>query len=161
NLWDSGVHTAPFDFSVTFTVEGSFPYFCNVHGSMMQGTIIVVAGAPTPTDTPTETPTETATDTPTGTPTAIATPTNTSVVLHGSVTPQGRPPPPDPRWSVPLRVSLTPQGGGAAMTCTPTTDQSGNFSCAGLAPGSYVGCVKNSQTLQNCRNVTLIAGDNS
>jgi len=42
----------------------------------------------------------------------------------------------------------------------PTTDQSGNFTCAGFTPGAYVGCVKTSHTLQNCQNVTLSAGDN-
>jgi hypothetical protein len=47
--------------------------------------------------------------------------------LLGSVTLQGRPAPPNARWSVPLRVSLTPQGGGPAVTCTPTTDQSGKL----------------------------------
>jgi len=84
------------------------------------------------------------------------------VRLLGSVTLEGRPPKPDPRWSVPLRVSLTPeQGGGPVATCTPTTDQNGRFTCDGLLPGAYVGCVKNSHTLQNCQTVNLVAGDNS
>jgi subtilisin family serine protease len=78
--------------------------------------------------------------------------------LLGSVTLQGRPAPPDARWSVPLQVSLTPQGGGSAVGCTPTTDQSGNFTCSGLVPGAYTGCVKHSHTLQNCQSVALVAG---
>ncbi len=117
-----------------------------------------------PTLTPTNTPTTTATlsgtstATPTVSPTASPLPTN--ALLLGSVTLQGRPAPPDPRWSVPLRVSLTPQAGGAAVTCMPTTDQSGDFMCGGFSPGSYVGCVKHSHTLQNCQDVILVAGDN-
>ena len=120
----------------------------------------------TPTETPTLTPSKTPTTTPTSTGTGTATPTATptspvvSAQLLGSVTLQGRPTPPDPSWSVPLRVSLTPQGGGLAVACNPTTDQSGNFTCDGFLPGSYVGCVKNSQTLQNCQSVTLAEGPN-
>ena len=123
-------------------------------------------GTPTSTNTPTVTPTatSTATVTPTVTQTPSATPTSTNtpadVQLVGSVTLQGRPPSPDPRWSVPLQVSLSPQGGGPAVTCTPTTDQSGNFVCSGFAPGVYTGCVKHSHTLQNCQSVTLASGSN-
>jgi len=80
--------------------------------------------------------------------------------LFGSVTLQGRPTPPNARWSVPLQVSLTPQGGGPVVTCTPTTDQSGTFTCGGLLPGSYTVCVKNSHTMEICQSVTLVAGDN-
>ena len=80
--------------------------------------------------------------------------------MMGSLTLQGRPTPPDPRWSVPLGVSLTPQGGGPPVNCTPTTDQSGNFTCSGLLPGVYTGCVKHSHTLQSCQNVTLASGPN-
>jgi len=68
--------------------------------------------------------------------------------------------PPDPRWSVPLRVSLTPQAGGTALMCTPTTDQSGNFVCDGLPPTMYTVCVKHSHTLQNCKSVLLTVGPN-
>ena len=134
----------------------------------------------TPTDTPTasETPTVTSTliailsPTPSATPTTAAgasptptapsTPTTTVVEaqLLGSVTLQGRPLPPDPRWSVPLRVSLTPQAGGTALMCTPTTDQSGNFVCDGLPPTMYTVCVKHSHTLQNCKSVLLTVGPN-
>jgi hypothetical protein len=110
---------------------------------------------------PTTSPTSSPTGTPTSTPTATPTPTRGSADLHGSVTLQGRPAPPDPRWSVPLVVSLTPQGAGPTVTCTPTTDQDGNFTCGGFAPASYVACVKNTQTLQNCEAVTLVAGDNT
>lgn len=30
-------------FRFTFTVPGSYPYYCKVHGAMMQGTVVVVA----------------------------------------------------------------------------------------------------------------------
>ena len=112
--------------------------------------------------TPTHTPPASATQTPTETGTPTVTPNATPAVaqLLGSITLQGRPAPPNAGWSVPLRVSLTPQNGGSVVTCAPATDQSGNFTCGSLVPGSYTGCVKNSQTLQNCQHVTLLAGDN-
>jgi len=31
-LWDSGLHSAPFTFSVTFTTAGTFNSFCSAHG---------------------------------------------------------------------------------------------------------------------------------
>jgi PKD repeat protein len=47
--WNSGVHSTPFNFSHTFNAAGSFPYFCEVHGAMMTGTVVVqqAGGAPT------------------------------------------------------------------------------------------------------------------
>ena len=44
NVFDSGVHTAPYVFSHTFATAGSFPYFCQVHGTMMRGTVVVTGG---------------------------------------------------------------------------------------------------------------------
>ena len=38
--WDSGAGSGP-TFSHTFPQAGTFPYFCEVHGAMMQGTVIV------------------------------------------------------------------------------------------------------------------------
>ena len=46
NVFDSGVHTAPYVYSRTFSTAGSFPYFCQVHGAMMRGTVVVAASAP-------------------------------------------------------------------------------------------------------------------
>jgi len=37
----SYAHTAPFTFDHTFPTAGTFPYFCEVHGAMMSGTITV------------------------------------------------------------------------------------------------------------------------
>lgn len=125
----------------------------------------------TPTTTPTATATQTATDTATATPThtptdtATATPTQTptaTVELAGQVSLQGGPAPPDPRWSLPLRVDLYPPTDGTpASSCTPTTDQNGSFSCLGFLPRSYLVCAKHSHTLQACTSVTLEAGVNN
>src|SRR3954447_20406368 len=50
----------------------------------------------------------------------------TSVTLRGHVVLPARPAPPDPRWSVPLTVTLHLDSGGLS-TFTPTTDLSGYF----------------------------------
>jgi plastocyanin len=39
-LWDSGVKGSG-SFSHKFTVAGTFPYYCTVHGAMMTGTVVV------------------------------------------------------------------------------------------------------------------------
>src|SRR4029077_12906553 len=53
-IWDSGLHSAGFVFSQTFTAPGSFPYFCSPHGVCcgMIGSVTVMAPTPTPTPTP-------------------------------------------------------------------------------------------------------------
>jgi plastocyanin len=48
-VFNSGVHIAPFNFSHTFTTPGDYPYFCQVHTTMMTGSVTVVGPAPTPT----------------------------------------------------------------------------------------------------------------
>ncbi len=40
-LWDSAEQYAPATYSHTFTTAGSFKYYCNVHMSMMTGTVVV------------------------------------------------------------------------------------------------------------------------
>lgn len=39
-IWDSGIGQG-MTYQRTFTTAGTFPYFCQVHGVMMQGTVIV------------------------------------------------------------------------------------------------------------------------
>jgi plastocyanin len=41
-LWSSGNQTPPFTFTRTFSVVGTFPYFCTVHGVSMQGLVNVL-----------------------------------------------------------------------------------------------------------------------
>jgi plastocyanin len=42
--WDSGVHTGPASFEVTFTEAGEFPYGCSVHLGMRASLSVVPAG---------------------------------------------------------------------------------------------------------------------
>jgi len=105
------------------------------------------------------TPTATATPSPTVTRTPTSTPTPTSTqpsggALGGQVELQGRPPAPAPSWSVPLAVQI----GGSAHVIT--TDNTGGFSIAGIAPGTYDVWVKNAHTLRNVRRgITIVAGE--
>jgi len=48
--WDSGSHSSPFTFShtATFATVGTYHYFCSVHGTMMQGNVVVVEPGPVP-----------------------------------------------------------------------------------------------------------------
>ncbi|MFZ1217732.1 MAG: plastocyanin/azurin family copper-binding protein, partial [Chthoniobacterales bacterium] len=80
--FDSGVQFTPFTFFHTFPAVGDFPYFCQVHGAMMVGSIHVTTATPTPTPT--------ATPVPTATPSVTATPVPTATA---SVTPTATPGP--------------------------------------------------------------------
>jgi PKD repeat protein len=42
-VWNSGVHSANYSFSRTFDQEGSFPYYCAIHGYMMLGVVLAQA----------------------------------------------------------------------------------------------------------------------
>jgi plastocyanin len=48
-VFNSGVARAPFTFSHTFTTPGNYPYFCQIHTTMMTGSVTVVGATPTPT----------------------------------------------------------------------------------------------------------------
>ncbi len=50
-LWDSDTHSAPFTYSHQFSSAGTFAYYCNVHDTLMKGTVVVtdVGSAPTVT----------------------------------------------------------------------------------------------------------------
>ncbi len=50
-LWDSGGHSTPFTYSRDFSSAGTFHYYCSVHGTAMQGTVIVTDLGPAPTVT--------------------------------------------------------------------------------------------------------------
>ena len=39
--WDSGILNSGATFTQTFTITNTYTYFCQVHGIMMQGTIVV------------------------------------------------------------------------------------------------------------------------
>ncbi len=81
--------------------------------------------------------------------------------IDGSVTLQGRPTPPGPRWSVPLTVTLTLPGEPApSYTFTPTTDTSGHFIIAEILPDTYEVRVKNNLTLRNVMTMALGPGAN-
>ncbi len=47
--FQSGNHTAPFEWSHTFSEAGTFRYFCAVHESAMTGRVVVGSGAGSPT----------------------------------------------------------------------------------------------------------------
>ena len=68
-LFDTGLQGPPFTFSFMFNSAGTFPYYCSRHGSMMTGTINVVAPSPTPTPSTTPLMSPTPTSTPVTTPT--------------------------------------------------------------------------------------------
>ena len=40
--WDSGTLNPGNSFSHTFSTAGTFPYFCRIHGAMMQGSVVVM-----------------------------------------------------------------------------------------------------------------------
>jgi hypothetical protein len=77
---------------------------------------------------------------------------------------QGRPPKPDPAWSIPLTVSLMPAGQSAATTFPITTDEYGRYDLglAGIMPGQYDIAVKGNHTLRNLApGANLNWGDNA
>jgi plastocyanin len=69
------------NFTYTFGMAGTFPYFCKIH-LQMTGVIVVAAATNTPTNTATNTPTHTSTNTPTNTATNTPTGTLTSTPTH-------------------------------------------------------------------------------
>jgi hypothetical protein len=85
-----------------------------------------------------------------------------NATLQGSVSLQGRPSPPDPRWITQLTVDLTLIGETIPIySFTPMTDNTGHFMLIDIKPGTYDILVKNSHTLQNKKTVTLVSGTNT
>jgi len=84
-----------------------------------------------------------------------------NAALAGSVTLQGRPPAPDPRWVTSLIGAMTLPGSASSVyTFTATSDSSGHFTVNGIAPGTYDIYVKNSHTLRNKVTAILTSGSN-
>jgi hypothetical protein len=82
--------------------------------------------------------------------------------ISASISLQGRPAAPDPRWSIPLHVTLTAQGSPTpAYDSDVTTNQLGVFALQGFTPGTYLVRVKGLHTLSNVRTVVLNAGPNT
>ena len=104
-LWDSGMISNGSTFQHTFDQEGTFSYYCQVHGAgAMQGEI-VVQGAPQPTTSRTIPPATT----PAGTAgAATATPAGIVAPATGGATPDGS----THSWA--LFIALA--GSGAALT---------------------------------------------
>lgn len=85
HLWDSGTRTGG-TFSYTFGTPGSFFYRCQVHPTLMQGRITVLAG-----EQPTPTPTTTPMPAPSPVPSPSPLPTPTPVVLEDAQEPKTLP----------------------------------------------------------------------
>jgi plastocyanin len=105
--------------SLTFTTAGTFNYDCAVHGSAMQGTVIVQAvttpqPTPPPTAPPTAAPTSVRTAPPTAPPTTARTETPPTATPTESPTPQATTPAPSATSSPVAAPSETP-------TASPTT----------------------------------------
>jgi hypothetical protein len=115
-------------------------------------------GTAAPTSTPTRTPTTLPTSTPMFTPTNTPTDTPVSLQVRGHVTIQGRSAQPDPLQSVPVTFTLRLTSGGPDYNYATNTDNSGFFTVAVPAPGTYNWRVKNPQTLANAGTVTVVSG---
>lgn len=101
--------------TLQFTVAGTFPYICGIHGTAMQGTIVVRAAAtvpPTPAPTAPPTPVRTAPPTvaPTAAPTETTTASPTTPPQSASPSPTSAPTvsPTESVSSSPVAVQLSP-----------------------------------------------------
>ena len=114
----------------------------------------------TSTTTPIASVTATSTSSPTATPTNTATATpNAPATLHGSITLQGRPPPPDSKWVVPLTVQLSAiDAAGQDHSTNLTTNEHGEFTITDLVPATYDIAIKSDTTLQIVQRVVLGEG---
>jgi hypothetical protein len=125
----------------------------------------LVPELPNPCYTPTPTPTNTSVYSPT--PTRTATPSRTpmpigNASIAGHVDLQGRPTPPNPRWAVPVHVTVhLPSDPIPAYQAHLDTDEYGNFLMENMQPGTYDVAVRNWHTLwKKLSNVTLGSGLN-
>lgn len=87
--------------------------------------------------------------------------TTGGTTLTGHVLLQARPTPPNPRWSVPLSVTLLNPSGNYTFEFETNTDQSGYFTLTGdITPGVYQWRVKHPKMLAKAGIVTLVSGAN-
>jgi subtilisin family serine protease len=86
-----------------------------------------------------------------------------AISITGTVLLAGRDNPPDARWSIPLSLSIAPQGGAAIIATTVVTDNTGAFTFTSglLTPGTYDLWIKNARSLGRRLVVTLTAGSNA
>lgn len=85
----------------------------------------------------------------------------TEAVIGGVLVLEGRPAAPNPRWMVPVQVTIVPDGSlTTVFDQTVTTDNTGGF-IAVLTPGTYRIRVKGSHTLARAVTATITAGSNS
>jgi plastocyanin len=99
--------------SLTFTVAGTFNYDCAVHGSAMQGTVVVQAATPAPTQPPTQPPTPQPTPPPTAPPTPVRTaPPTSAATVAPTVAPT----------EAPTAASTTPGPTSASPTAASATE---------------------------------------
>ena len=108
--------------TLQFTVAGTFPYICGIHGASMQGTIIVRAAAtapPTAPPTPVRTapPTIAPTEPPTAAPTEAATPQATTAAPSATASAAATPS---------ETASSSPSGVAAQLTPAPGAAGAGN-----------------------------------
>ena len=136
--WDSGEHSGPHSFSFVFNTAGTFPYHCSVHGSTMQGSVIVQSAGAAPTANFTFSPSGVPvmgtpvsfSDTSTGTPTAwswnfgdpASGASNTSTLQNPSHTFQSA-----NTYNVSLQASNA--GGSNSITKSITVSAGGGLAC--------------------------------
>ena len=84
-----------------------------------------------------------------------------AAILVGTIQLQGRPAPPNAQWQMPLVVRLY-SGTTLVNTHNVTTDNNGQFTITGIAPGTYTIAVKGFNTLRRVLfNQTISAGSNN
>jgi hypothetical protein len=84
-----------------------------------------------------------------------------AAILVGTIQLQGRPAPPNAQWQMPLVVRLY-SGTTLINTYNVTTDNNGQFTITGIAPGTYTIAVKGFNTLRRVLfNQTISAGSNN
>jgi len=115
--------------SLTFTTAGTFNYDCAVHGSAMQGTVVVQAATPVPTPPPTQPPTAQPTAPPTAPPTPVRTaPPTTAATVPPTVAPTEAP------TAAPTTAAPSPTSAASTTTETPTQSASASPVAAQLTP---------------------------